>query len=343
MMKILTFVIVLLVFAGCKKSPQPTPDPTPIPTPAPPPVNYVPDNSFKVVAYFPSYQDPAGVADVKYKMITHLFYAFLNPNADGSLATLSQPSRFATVMSKARNNGVKVGISISGQSSVFAQMASNTTSRTAFVNNALNFVINNNLDGLDMDWEYPSSSSGTDITYFALMKDLSTALHNKNKFLSAAITPGVYAGSIRDGLKADVFPLVDFFNIMVYDGAGWDKTDPFQHSTYQMAVSSLNYWLNTRNMPKEKAVLGNPSYGRNEAGTSSMSFRNIIANGGKAAKDSATINGQRYYYNGTETIRQKAELAKTRANGVMFWEFYFDSNDDSSLLKTTNDAIGRTY
>jgi chitinase len=341
MKKILLCLISLLVFAGCKKSPKLTSNSAPIPQT--PPVSYVPDNSFKVVAYFPSYQDPAGVADAKYKMITHLFYAFLNPNADGSLATLSQQARFTTVINKARSNGVKVGISVSGTSSIFAQMASNSVSRTAFVNNVVNFVVNNNLDGLDMDWEYPSSSSGTDITYVSLMTELSAALHSKNKFLSAAITPGVYAGSIRDGMKAAVFPLVDFFNIMVYDGAGWDKADPFQHSTYQMAVSSLNYWLNTRGMPKEKAVLGNPSYGRNEAGTSSMSYRNILAGGGKAEKDSATVNGQRYYYNGVETIRQKAALAKSNANGVMFWEFYFDSNDNSSLLKATNDAIGRAY
>ena len=89
-----------LFFAACKKDDSPAPvDDT-----------YVPDNSFKIVAYMPSYRDPATVADQKYKMITHLFYAFLNPttNADGSLQPLAQQGRFATVKAKAKANKVKV-------------------------------------------------------------------------------------------------------------------------------------------------------------------------------------------------------------------------------------------
>ncbi|MFW0714586.1 glycosyl hydrolase family 18 protein [Pedobacter sp. N23S346] len=333
-LSLLICAFALLAISSCKKS-----DGVPDVTPALP---YVSDNSFKIVSYFPSYRDPAGVADAKYKMITHLFYAFLNPNPDGSLAPLEQPGRFATVMQKARTNGVKTGISISGTRSIFVTMAASASARNLFVRNVLSFARTNNLDGVDLDWEYPSTADGSAETYLLLVKELSDSLHQHRKFLSAAITPGVYSGSIRDGLKSEVFPLVDFFNIMVYDGIGWDKEQPIQHASYNMAVASLNYWLGTRGMPKEKAVLGIPAYGKN-ASNASKAYREFVAANSDISLDYATINGVEYFYNGTVTTKRKATLAKEKANGIMFWEFYHDDNSDKSIIKAANDALGRNY
>lgn len=328
----------LLIISSCKKN-DPITDPTGPPTPTTP---YIPDNSFKIVSYFPSYRDPASVADSKFKMITHLFYAFLNPNADGSLAALEQPGRFTTVMQKARANGVKTGISISGTKSIFVTMAASATARNLFVKNVLTFAKTNNLDGVDMDWEYPSTSDGSADNYVLLMKELSDSLHKHHKFLSAAITPGVYAGSIRDGLKSEVFPAVDFFNIMVYDGIGWDKNEPIQHASYNMAVASLTYWLNTRGMPKEKAVLGIPAYGKN-ASNSAKAYRDFVTAGADVSLDNASIDGVQFYFNGTLTTKKKAKLAKDIANGIMFWEFYHDDNGDKSIIRAANDELGRNY
>jgi len=328
----------LLIISSCKKN-DPVTGPTEPPTPTTP---YVPDNSFKIVSYFPSYRDPASVADSKFKMITHLFYAFLNPNTDGSLAALEQPGRFATVMQKARANGVKTGISISGTKSIFVTMAASATARNLFVKNVLTFAKTNNLDGVDMDWEYPSTSDGSADNYVPLMKELSDSLHKYHKFLSAAITPGVYAGSIRDGLKSEVLPVVDFFNIMVYDGIGWDKNEPIQHASYNMAVASLNYWLSTRGMPKEKAVLGIPAYGKN-ASNSAKAYRDFVTAGADVSLDNASIDGVQFYFNGTITTKKKAKLAKDMANGIMFWEFYHDDNGDKSIIRAANDELGRNY
>ncbi|RDC56907.1 chitinase [Pedobacter chinensis] len=333
-------IIVLLGISSCKKTGVIEP-PAPV-NPVNPPKPYVPDNSFKVIAYFPSYRDPNGVADAKYKMITHLFYAFLNPNIDGSLATLEQPSRFTTVMQKARANGVKTGISVSGTRSIFIEMAASASARKLFVKNVLSFARTNNLDGVDMDWEYPSTADGSADNYVLLMKELSDSLHKYNKFLSAAITPGVYAGSIRDGLKTEVFPSVDFFNIMVYDGIGWDKDEPIQHASYNMAVASLNYWIGTRGMPKERAVLGIPAYGKNSA-NASKAYRDFVAANADITLDYATIDGIQYYFNGTLTTKKKAKLAKDVANGIMFWEFYHDDNGNKSIIRAANDELGRNY
>ncbi|WP_412466813.1 glycosyl hydrolase family 18 protein [Pedobacter sp. KLB.chiD] len=328
----------LLIVLSCKKN-----DPLTLPCDPPVPTTpYVTDNSFKIVSYFPSYRDPASVADSKFKMITHLFYAFLNPNTDGSLVALEQPARFTAVIQKAKANGVKTGISISGTKNIFVTMAASATARSLFVKNVLTFVKTNNLDGIDMDWEYPSTSDGSADHYVLLMKELSDSLHKYHKFLSAAITPGVYAGSIRDGLKSEVFPVVDFFNIMVYDGIGWDKNEPIQHASYNMAVASLNYWLSSRGMPREKAVLGIPAYGKN-ANNSAKAYRDFVTAGADVSLDNALIDGVQFYFNGTITTRKKAKLAKDIANGIMFWEFYHDENGDKSIIRAANNELGRNY
>lgn len=338
---LLLSVALLLGISSCKKSEGIVEPPTPI-DPTIPTTPYVADNSFKVVAYFPSYRDPNGVADAKYKMITHLFYAFLNPNTDGSLANLEQPSRFSAVMQKAKANGVKTGISVSGTRSIFIEMAASATARKLFVKNVLAFTRTNNLDGVDMDWEYPSTADGSADNYVLLMKELSDSLHKYHKFLSSAITPGVYAGSIRDGLKSEVFPTVDFFNIMVYDGIGWDKNEPIQHASYNMAVASLNYWMGTRGMPKEKAVLGIPAYGKN-ASNASKAYRDFVAANVDVNLDYATIDGVQYYFNGLITTKKKVKLAKETANGIMFWEFYHDDNGNKSIIRAANEELGRNY
>lgn len=326
----------LFVLNACKKSNGP------VPVISTPKVNYVSDNSFKIVAYFPSYQNPDSVDVTKYKMITHLYYAFLNPTASGGLSTLSQPARFSKVISDARSRGVKVGISVSGASDIFVMLAANAASRTSLVKNVLAFVKQYNLDGVDLDWEYPRTTDGSDATYTLLVKEMSDTLHNNNKYLSAAVTPAVYAGSVRDGFRAENFAYLDFLNIMMYDGLGWDKSALKQHASFNMSVASSDFWLTSKGLPKDKAIMGIPAYGRNGANIAA-GYRTIINGGGKPGIDSAMYNGSMFYYNGTKTVKEKAMLAKHRGNGIMFWEFYFDTNGSSSLLKAANDTLGRVY
>ncbi|WP_410221786.1 glycosyl hydrolase family 18 protein [Pedobacter sp.] len=344
--RILTVVGALIFFVtSCKKS-DPLPE-TDVPksievTPTP----FIEDNSFKIVAYMPSYRDPATIDPSKYKMITHLFYAFLEPAdaADGSLKALSQSVRFGTVSANAKANKIKFGISVSGAKTVFENIAKSSTARTKFVTAIVDFAKRNNLDGVDMDWEYPSTSAGVESAdnYTLLMRELSTELHKTGKFLSAAVTPAVYTGGIRDGIKPEVYPYIDFFNIMQYDGQTWDKDDPNQHASYKMSVYSTDIWLNTKGLPRSKAVLGMPLYGKNAAG-SSKAYREFETAGLDITQDKVTLAGVDYWFNGINTIKLKTQLAKEQANGIMFWEFANDSNNANSLIKAANDQLGRKY
>lgn len=350
-LKNLLFILsIALSIASCGKKNDPTPTPTPEPNP---PTTVIPTpptrtpwvaGTFKIVAYMPSYRDPATIDDSKYKMITHLLYAFINPNnsGDGSLNTVLQPTRFAAVIAKAKNFGVKTGISVSGDPTIFATIAASPAARTKFTTQLVSFVKANNLDGADMDWEYPTAANTSADNFVLLMQELSVALHAEGKFLSAAVTPGVYAGNIKNGIKPEVFPYIDFLNLMQYDGPNYDTTEPLNHASMKLTQKSLDVYLIEKGLPKEKAILGIPLYGENAAGTA-MGYRDIEASGANVYLNLATVNGVDYGYNGIQLIWQKAQVAKERANGIMFWEFSFDSNSSKSLIRAANDQLGRSY
>lgn len=350
MKKHLFYLVGLAVFiAACKKS-DPTPTPTP-PKPVPPTVPtspYVVDNSFKIIAYVQAGESASLIPDSKYKMITHLLYAFLAPKEDasGDLRPLPAQANFDAFKAKAKANNVKFGIAVgfggSVTESTYLTIAQSSVARAKFVKNIVDFAKANKLDGVDMDWEYPRDNNGGTEAFHSLMQELSVELHKVNMFLSAAVTPAVYGSTNRLGIATKTFQYMDFVNIMQYDGAGYDSAEPLNHASYKMSVNSLNYWLGTRGLDKSKAIVGMPLYGKDVDGKS-LIYKTIEASGADVNLNTATINGISYGFNGIPVIKQKAQLAKDRANGIMFWSFGQDSHNANSLLKAANDALGRSY
>lgn len=340
---------VIIFIASCKKESVPPPDVVPPPQEeikAPPPFG------FYIVGYFPSYRSLSDVPDVKFRMCNVVNYAFFGVNASGTL-TVNNASLVPQVVSKAKTNGAKVMVSINDEAAGnFKKMAATAAGRTQFIKDVMAKVRVYGFDGVDIDWEYPTTSDGTDLTYTALMKELSDSLHRGGRYyLTTAITPGKYAGGARDAIKAELFSYVDFFNIMAYDDFTTDPSQQFRHhSDYNLAVTSLNYWINIRGMPASKAVLGFPGYGR-PSGMSgnTLAYRDILARGGSPNSDSAIVAttafpaGLKLYYNGQPTVKRKTMLAKQQANGIMLWEMWHDSNDGTSLLKAVNDTLARSY
>lgn len=314
-------------------------------------INPPPDFGFKVVGYFPSYRDPATVPDVKFRMTNVVNYAFFTVNAAGALV-LNNPTVFQAVITKSKSNNAKIFMSISGNQADFKKMAATPSGRNSFIKQIMNNIRQYQLNGVDMDWEFPRTTDSTDITFTALMKELSDSCHLGAKYyVTAAITAGKYAGAIRDAIRTELFNYLDWFNVMAYDD--FNTTVPYRHhSDLVLAQTSVNYWVTTRGMPKSKFVLGIPAYGR-PSGISQtntvLSYAQILSQGGNPQLDSARVVASGFptpytiYYNGQATTKKKAMLAKQSGNGIMMWEKWHDSHDATSLLKAVCDTIGRPY
>ncbi|MBP2833012.1 T9SS type A sorting domain-containing protein [Aquimarina sp. U1-2] len=282
-------------------------------------------DSFKVVGYVPSW---GNINNIQYDKLTHINYSFALPKSDGSLEPLSNPGKLQQIVRQGQQQGVKVLIAVGGWDigdgggvdRRFAQLAANPATRTAFVTNLVNFVNQYNLDGVDMDWEYPRE--GNEPQHFELlMEELGQAMRSRGKLLTAAV---VVAGWNADGVLNGVFDDVDFLNIMAYDGPS--------HGSMAQATGGLDYWLG-RGLPKEKTILGVPFYCRPQP----ESYANLLAMG--ASPNSDSFQGRNY--NGIPTIKAKTELAQQRAGGIMIWELSHDTNDQStSLLTAINQVAG---
>ncbi len=345
----LTVFTMVALLAACSKKDTPAPQPNPVPTPVV--IGPPPDFGFKVVGYFPSYRNPASIPDVKFRMTNVVNYAFFTVTPAAGL-TLNSPSTFTAVVAKAKANGAKVFMSINGSTADFEAATNSAGGRNTLIKNIMNNVRQYLLDGVDMDWEFPSAANASASQFTALMKELSDSCHlNKKYYLTAAITPGKYAGSFRDGIETAVFGYVDWFNVMVYDD--FSTTVPYKHhADMAFANVSMNYWLTTRGMPASKFVMGLPGYGRPSGITQTntvLTYSGILAQGGSPLSDSAVVTSSGWaspytvYYNSLPTIKLKAMAAKQRGNGVMLWEKGQDANDANSLLKAACDTVGRVY
>lgn len=287
-------------------------------------------SKFKVVGYLPSWQ--GNVNDIQFTKLTHINYAFILPTTSGGFKTLENPgNKLQSLVTKAHANNVKVLVSVGGwgaaNNTAFAAFSATAKGRTAFTNNVISLVNQYGLDGIDIDWEYPDGGSNP-ANYALLMQQLSTEMHNRGKLLSAAV--------ISDGgasILNSVFGYVDFLNLMAYDGDGAN------HSSYDLAVKSLNYWIN-RGLPAAKANLGVPFYGRNSADTNGdgdeVPYNTILSQGGSPNSD--TFNG--IGYNGIPTMKKKTNLAFDRtAGGMMIWELSEDATGANSLLSAINSVV----
>src|SRR5690554_1949326 len=199
-------------------------------------------------------------------------------------------------------------------------MAANADYRDTFINNLLTVVEDYNLDGVDLDWEYPDP--GTEATNFSLlMCQLADSLHADGKLLTAAvISRGDGSATHRaEGILDSVFPCIDFLNIMAYDAGS-------PHSTYAEANSAIQYWLG-RGLPASKTILGVPFYGRDPY----TSYRSLVEDNPLQAPYRDQIGTVKY--NGVNTMKNKTELAMADAGGIMIWEISQDTDDNTSLLK----------
>ncbi|MGD0610973.1 MAG: glycosyl hydrolase family 18 protein [Anaerolineales bacterium] len=313
----------LVSLLGCASA-APAPSPTARPTSMPPTASPAPSPApFRIVGYV---TDAVIPTLIPYDQLTHINYAFLLPRPDGTFEAPANPWKIQSIVQSAHARGVKVLISVGGwgQAAEFESLAGESGTRSVFVSGVAALLKQYDLDGVDIDWEYPDPGASMQ-NYLTLMQALRAAL--PGQLLTAAV-PAI-GGARYDLPKSDLqayFDAVDFLNIMAYDGGT-------PHSPYTYSVAALDYWLGA-GLPPAKAVLGVPFYAR-DAGTGSLPYSRLIqADAGAAAVDEFNYDGVVYNYNGIPTIERKTRLARARASGIMIWALEDDTPEAATSLLT---------
>jgi len=227
--------------------------------------------------------DPAAIAADK---LTHVNYAFANV-ADGRVVEgfKNDAENYRVLAGLRRKHPhLRVLVSVGGWtwSGGFSDAALTPASRRRFVESAVDFVRRHDLDGFDVDWEYPGLRGYGNThrpedkqNFTALMAELRTALDKKRPPRGRRYLLTFAAGAstkFLDNTEMDkVQASVDFVNLMTYDfrEAEGDSLAGHHANLYphpadadqQSADRAVREFL-AAGVPPAKLVLGVPFYGR---------------------------------------------------------------------------------
>jgi len=296
---------------------------------------YLPDTDFKIVGYLSGGSFDV-IDDLELEKLTYLNLAFGNPDKDGNIV-FSRNADLKPVVEKGHAAGVKVFLSLAGggrPDTAIWNSVLQPENMPDFVKKLLDYVDENNLDGIDVDIEgnlLPYIGNG----YTPFVLELRDALHAKGKGITCAL------GAVRfhEAVTQESLEAYDFINVMVYDKTGvWRPDIIGPHSPYSYAEDAVKFWTEEKHIPPDRIILGIPFYGFDFTPPARyISFREIISEDVRLAyQDSVDLK----HYNGIPMIARKTDMAKKKLGGVMIWELAYDTlNSDLSLLRALDQTI----
>lgn len=250
-----------------------------------------PPQPYRVVVYYISwgvYARKFYVKDIPWEKVTHVNYAFLKPLENGTVTwadNWADPSNLEAFKEfKKKYPAVKILVSVGGWtlSKYFSDVAADPEKRGEFAESVLRIIRKYELDGVDIDWEYPGGGGmeGNHVraddgkNFVLLLKELRKQLDaagredHKHYLLTAAVSPSPEIAGRVDWEKAMKY--LDFINVMTYDFAGtWinvtNHNAPLYHNPKSPLPGSVNesitWYLKHVNDPT-KITLGVPFYAR---------------------------------------------------------------------------------
>lgn len=293
-----------------------------------------------VIGYLPGsdWEYDAEFKNIRWEYLTHINVSFLYVTAAGELLDGSVSAHLEEIRIEAQKHDVKVLISLQsdGQRG-FAEAIKTEEVRKKLAANAIRYVREHQLDGVDVDFEI-YDAVGPDL--LAFVKELYA-----QKDPEMLQTCAVATWNAGQGYSTEWHKYFDYINLMAYDfTGGWAQEG--QHASYDQAIGLVNLWLTTLQAPASKLVLGLPFYGYSwddVAGVDNVKairYHQILTNypgQDVAGKDQVG----RTYYNGKPTLLKKCRYVKEhQLAGIMIWQLFQDAKTEGeSLLKAVGEEM----
>lgn len=309
LLKKILIIAVLVVFISCSEDSNNNlgpDDQKPVVLPKMNIVGYLPDYRIQTI--------PSAIAE----KVTEVIYFSIEPKTNGELDLSRLDSQSLNLLKKLKaDHGVRLTLAVGGwdRSAGFAAMSTTPLYRNYFIENLTTYCVQNGFDGIDYDWEFPSTATQK-AGYDSLIINTKKAIAQSGIKLSVALNPSQTLGSVS-------YQSLDYIHLMSYDHSG-------RHSTYEQAVQDVNALIN-RAIDKHKIRLGVPFYGRKITDFSqAITYQEIVS---RYDPDPGVDEVDGYYFNGIETIKNKSRYALDQGlAGVMIWELGQDSHQKKSLL-----------
>ncbi|MGN7454264.1 glycoside hydrolase family 18 protein [Paenibacillus pasadenensis] len=213
--------------------------------------------------------------------LTHLNLAFAHVRED---AIQTSHLRHVDALLRIRSSypQLKLLLSVGGWSAGgFSEAASTAEGRARMAASALQALEQLPLDGIDLDWEYPSYSVAgiaghrdDKRTFTLLLRELREALDAKSRADGRTYLLTIAAGADQyylDGTDmGEVHPLLDFIQLMTYDMRGGFQVLTGHHTNlftppgdlFRISADASARLFEAAGVPREKLVLGAAFYSR---------------------------------------------------------------------------------
>lgn len=310
--------------------------------------------------------------------ITHIFYAFAWAKEDGSVYPSDEYADTGIEIGdvkgclndlkavKKLHPHIKTLLSVGGggKGSVpLPAIAANAEARSRFAWTAEEAVEIYGLDGIDVDWEHPSSiQQGSD--YVELLAALREALPTPRFLLTSALPAGEWV--LRNINLKQAAHYLDYLNLMTYDFSGpwtsicghhaqlYTPQRPHDDASRTSCSSGVAYVL-AQGVPNGKILMGIPTYGRSFLGAKkagdtfsghageegTFEYRDLPRPKASSKFDDNVgaaycVGGDGGFvsYDTPKSVSMKADFVRQqKLGGLFYWTGTGDTNDSSSLVE----------
>jgi len=227
-----------------------------------------------IMAYYVPPRDNYHPENLPLDKLTHIIFSFTqvidqemkfkNPEFSEKLKMLAEQ--------KKNHPHLKVMIACGGWggSGGFSEMAATPGNRKKFVESTIRFLRQYNLDGLDIDWEYPGMRGAGNPyipedkeNFTSLMKELREALDATGKEMVLTFASAGWKRYYDHVELNEVMKYANYMNVMTYDlvgggtpftghhtNLGWVKPENLEGTPAQRILSERNFPLDPRSAEK---------------------------------------------------------------------------------------------
>ncbi len=332
---------------------------------------------YKVIAYYSG--DSTSLHQYDFSKMTHLIYGFAHVK-DGNLV-INHKKDTAVLLAfqkiKKQYPGLKTLIALGGWGGCeFCSQTFNDAELTRkFARSSKDFIAKYKMDGIDLDWEYPTIKGNPGHQFIPEDRDNFTRLVAElRKTLGPNKLVTFAAGGFQEYLDKSVDwkaieKNIDFVNLMTYDLVHGYSTQTGHHTPLyssrpgEESTDNAVRFFEKINFPLKKVIVGAAFYSREFANveninnglyqpTTFLDFIDYKVARNKHTKENGYVyhwdntTKSPYWYNAEKKVFVTGEdrsslhfkcdyIKRKKLGGIMFWELFTDTPEDG-LLRAIN-------
>lgn len=249
-----------------------------------------------------------------------------NPGKD-SHSWITRLESMRAAMSSYQTGVLKFRLGVAGGE--WKQMVKNSGAYTNFANQLCEVLSKYNMDGVDLDFEWPENGTEGSAYSEAIVEMSKIFKKNAKKvFFTVSLHPYYVKHMTDEACKAP-----HFISLQCYG----PSTDLYPFDAFKQKSEEA-----AQKIAKDKLVLGVPFQGTTGTPGEQQGYYNLAGSVTSPDQSTVTYNGKTYTFDGVNAISKKTKYAcENGYAGIMSWDLAndVDVTNENSLLKTVQNAI----